>query len=63
MSLLGLHLAAGSLPFYLTSFATIFSAFILPIVGAMVDRSPRKKCAHGRLRVGRRLLLRRCCSS
>ena len=43
MSLLGLHLAAGSLPFYLTSFATIFSAFILPVVGAMVDRSARKK--------------------
>jgi UMF1 family MFS transporter len=40
---LGLNLAAGSLPFYLTSFATIFSAFILPIVGAMVDRSARKK--------------------
>jgi UMF1 family MFS transporter len=43
VSLLGLDLAAGSLPFYLTSFATIFSAFILPIVGAMVDRSSRKK--------------------
>jgi UMF1 family MFS transporter len=38
-----LDLAAGSLPFYLTSFATIFSAFLLPVVGAMVDRSPRKK--------------------
>ena len=43
VSLLGLPLAAGSLPFYLTSFATILSAFILPIVGAMVDRSSRKK--------------------
>ena len=43
VSLLGLDLAAGSLPFYLTSFATILSAFLLPIVGAMVDRSPRKK--------------------
>ena len=43
VSLLGLDLAAGSLPFYLTSFATILSAFILPIVGAMVDVSPRKK--------------------
>ncbi|HCB06617.1 MAG TPA: MFS transporter [Nocardioides sp.] len=43
VSVLGLHLAAGSLPFYLTSFATILSAFILPVVGAMVDRSPRKK--------------------
>lgn len=43
VSLLGLHLAAGSLPFYLTSFATIASAFLLPIVGAMVDRSAHKK--------------------
>jgi MFS transporter, UMF1 family len=43
VSVLGLPLAAGSLPFYLTSFATILSAFILPVVGAMVDRSGRKK--------------------
>ncbi|MFT4264007.1 MAG: MFS transporter [Nocardioides sp.] len=43
VSVLGLHLAAGSLPSYLTSFATILSAFLLPIVGAVVDRSGRKK--------------------
>ncbi len=43
LNVLGLHLAAGSLPSYLTSFATISSAFILPIVGAFVDRSHRKK--------------------
>jgi UMF1 family MFS transporter len=43
VSLLGLHLAAGSLPFYLTSFATITSAFVLPVVGAFVDRSAHKK--------------------
>ena len=43
VSLLGLHLAAGSLPSYLTSFATIASAFLLPVVGAFVDRSSRKK--------------------
>jgi UMF1 family MFS transporter len=43
VDLLGLHLAAGSLPFYLTSFATISSAFVLPIVGALVDRSSRKR--------------------
>jgi UMF1 family MFS transporter len=43
VDLLGLHLAAGALPSYLTSFATIASAFVLPIVGAFVDRSPRKK--------------------
>ncbi|WP_300682057.1 MFS transporter [Nocardioides sp.] len=43
VDLLGLHLAAGSLPSYLTSFATIASAFLLPIVGTLVDRSGRKK--------------------
>ncbi|WP_151082290.1 MFS transporter [Nocardioides cynanchi] len=43
VTVLGLHLAAGSLPFYLTSFATISSAFVLPVVGAMVDRSGRKR--------------------
>lgn len=43
VNVLGLHLAAGSLPSYLTSFATIASAFILPVVGALVDRSQRKK--------------------
>ncbi|MEO5654331.1 MAG: MFS transporter [Marmoricola sp.] len=43
LNVLGLHLAAGSLPSYLTSFATISSAFVLPMVGAFVDRSPRKK--------------------
>ncbi len=44
VDVLGLHLAAGSLPFYLTSFATIASAFVLPVVGALVDRSSRKRC-------------------
>jgi UMF1 family MFS transporter len=43
VDVLGLHLAAGSLPFYLTSFATITSAFLLPVVGALVDRSSRKR--------------------
>ena len=43
VSVLGVHLAAGSLPFYLTSFATITSAFLLPVVGAFVDRSGHKK--------------------
>jgi UMF1 family MFS transporter len=43
VSVLGLHLAAGSLPFYLTSFATILSALLLPIVGAFVDASSHKK--------------------
>ncbi|MCW2754282.1 MAG: transporter [Marmoricola sp.] len=43
VDVLGLHLAAGALPSYLTSFATIAGAFLLPVVGAVVDRSPRKK--------------------
>ncbi len=43
VSLLGLDLAAGSLPSYLTSFATISSALVLPIVGSFVDRSAHKK--------------------
>ncbi|TIC86466.1 MFS transporter [Nocardioides sp. GY 10127] len=43
VDVLGLHVAAGSLPAYLTSFATIASAFVLPVVGAFVDRSRRKK--------------------
>jgi UMF1 family MFS transporter len=43
VEVLGLHLAAGSLPSYLTSFATIASALVLPVVGAFVDRSTHKK--------------------
>lgn len=40
---LGIPMAAGSLPLYVTTFATIVSAFVLPIVGAFVDRSSRKR--------------------
>lgn len=47
VSLLGLQLAAGSLPSYLTGFATLLSALILPIIGAFVDRSGRKKLHMG----------------
>lgn len=43
VNVVGLHLAAGSLPSYLISFATISSAVVLPIVGAFVDRSAHKK--------------------
>lgn len=43
VNLLGLNLAAGSLPSYLISFATISSVLVLPIVGSFVDRSPYKK--------------------
>ena len=50
--MLGLHLAAGSLPSYLISFATISSAFVLPVVGAFVDRSAPQEVAHGGLCLG-----------
>ena len=43
ISVLGIHVAPGSLPFYLTSLATITSAFVLPVVGAFVDRSAHKR--------------------
>ncbi|MGO4257003.1 MFS transporter [Marmoricola sp. RAF53] len=43
VNVLGLHLAAGALPSYLISFATISSVLVLPVVGAFVDRSPYKK--------------------
>ena len=43
LGVLGLQVSPGSLPFFLTSFATIASAFLLPIVGAVVDRSAHKK--------------------
>jgi UMF1 family MFS transporter len=43
VGLLGLSLAPGSLVFYVMTFATVFSAFVLPIVGAVADRSSRKK--------------------
>ncbi|MGN6251635.1 MAG: MFS transporter [Marmoricola sp.] len=43
VSVLGLPLAAGALPLYVTTFATILSAFVLPVVGALVDRSSRKR--------------------
>jgi UMF1 family MFS transporter len=43
VDLFGLQVAAGSLPGFLVAFATLFGALLLPIVGAVVDRSPRKK--------------------
>ncbi len=43
VELLGLSMAPGSLVFYVMTFATVFSALVLPIVGAAADRSGRKK--------------------
>ncbi|MGI8888764.1 MAG: MFS transporter [Nocardioidaceae bacterium] len=43
LSLLGLSVSPGSLVFYVVTAATVFSALVLPIVGATADRSARKK--------------------
>ncbi len=38
----GVAVSPGSLVFYVVTFATVVSAFVLPIVGAVADRSSRK---------------------
>jgi UMF1 family MFS transporter len=43
LSLLGIPVSPGSLVFYVVTFATILSALVLPVVGAVADRSPRRK--------------------
>jgi len=43
LQVLGLGIAPGSLAFYVVTVATLMSALFLPIVGAIADRSPRKK--------------------
>ena len=43
VDLVGLDVAAGALPGFLVTFATLVGALVLPIVGAFVDRSARKK--------------------
>lgn len=43
LSILGIAVSPGSLPFYVTTFATIASALVLPIVGALADRSTRPR--------------------
>ena len=40
---LGLPVSPGSLVFYVVTVATVFSALLLPVVGAVADRTPRKK--------------------
>ncbi|GAB2454303.1 MFS transporter [Nocardioides hungaricus] len=42
LQVLGLDVSAGSLVFYIVTVSTILSAVVLPIVGAIADRSPRK---------------------
>jgi UMF1 family MFS transporter len=43
IDVLGVGIAAGSLGGYLVTFSTLLGALVLPLVGAIVDRSPRKK--------------------
>ena len=43
VSLLGIAVAPGSLPAYLVTISTVFSAFILPPLGAYMDRTAKKK--------------------
>jgi MFS transporter, UMF1 family len=43
LSVLGLAVSPGSLVAYVVTIATIFSALVLPVVGAAADRSSRKK--------------------
>jgi UMF1 family MFS transporter len=43
VDVLGVGIAAGSIPGFLVAIATFIGAVLLPIVGAIVDRSPRKK--------------------
>ena len=49
LSILGLSVSAGSLVFYVVTLATVLSAFILPIVGAIADRVQSKKTMMARL--------------
>ncbi|MDQ3306910.1 MAG: MFS transporter, partial [Actinomycetota bacterium] len=43
LSVLGVSVSPGSLIFYVVTLATVLSAVILPIVGAIADRSSSKK--------------------
>ncbi|GAB3590895.1 MFS transporter [Angustibacter peucedani] len=43
LSVLGIPISPGSLVFYAVTFATILSALVLPVVGAVADRSPHQR--------------------
>lgn len=49
LHVLGLSVSAGSLVFYIVTIATIISAFVLPVVGAVADRVQSKKTLMARL--------------
>lgn len=43
LPVLGLPVSPGSLVFYVVTLATVFSALVLPLVGAVADRTSQKK--------------------
>jgi len=43
LSVIGFSVSPGSLVFYVITLVTILSAFVLPVVGALADRSPRRR--------------------
>ncbi|HET7327211.1 MAG TPA: MFS transporter [Nocardioidaceae bacterium] len=43
LDVLGVAVSPGSLVFYVVTVATVLSALVLPVVGALADRSARKK--------------------
>lgn len=43
LHVLGIAISPGSLAFYVVTIATLFSALLLPVVGALADRSGRQK--------------------
>lgn len=43
VSALGLSIAPGALPAYVITFSTLISALVLPLLGAVADRTARKK--------------------
>ena len=43
LDVLGIGVSPGSLAFYVVTVATLVSVVLLPVVGALADRSPRKK--------------------
>lgn len=43
LSVLGLSIAPGALPSYIVTFSTVLSAVLLPLLGAVADRTENKK--------------------
>ena len=56
LPVLGVSVSPGSLVFYVVTLATVLSAFILPVVGAIADRSAAQEESDGRLRLDRERL-------